>query len=175
VQVRVDSLSAIFEQFDPAPLARRSIASPVEEYILHAVRFAPPGQVMSLRVLLPSGDSACCMEVQEAFRHHFADRAEEQRTAIAKHFRDSFRTLGLAIVFALGIVMLAQGIAGLAPNSILLGKIATGLGIAGWVTLWRPMEMLAHDWRPMRRDLRLRERLAGMKVICEAQERDGVD
>jgi hypothetical protein len=175
VQVRADSLASLFEPFDPAPLAHRSIADSVEEYIVRAVRFSPPGEIVSVRILLPSSDSACCAGVQEAFRRHFADRAEDQRKALAKHFRDSFRTLGIAIVFALGIVMLSQGIAGLAPNSILVGKIATGLGIAGWVTLWRPMEMLAHDWRPMRRDLQLRERLAGMTVTCEAPERDGRD
>ncbi len=175
VHVRADSLGDLFEPYDPAPLAQRSIATPVEEYILRAVRPSAPGEIVSVRILLPASDSACCAEVQEAFRRHFAEGAKDQRAAIRKHFRDSWRTLGLAIIFALVIVMLSQGIAGLASDSILLAKIATGLGIAGWVTLWRPMEMLAHDWRPMRRELQLRERLAGMRVTCEAPERAGPD
>jgi hypothetical protein len=44
------------------------------------------------------------------------------------------------------------------------GFAELGLQIAGWVAMWRPLEIYLYDWWPVRSDQRLLERLARMKV-----------
>jgi hypothetical protein len=38
------------------------------------------------------------------------------------------------------------------------------LVIGGWVAMWRPMELLPYDWRPVRINQRLFQRLSRMDV-----------
>lgn len=40
-----------------------------------------------------------------------------------------------------------------------------GFLIAGWVSLWRPAELLLYDWWPFARDMRLYERIKAMDVV----------
>ena len=39
-----------------------------------------------------------------------------------------------------------------------------GLIIAGWVAMWRPMEIFLYEWWPLRRKGRLYEKLSRMRV-----------
>ncbi|HEU0284513.1 MAG TPA: hypothetical protein VFR52_05150, partial [Sphingomicrobium sp.] len=39
-----------------------------------------------------------------------------------------------------------------------------GLIIIGWVALWRPVEMLLYDWRPIRREKKMLDKLANVPV-----------
>ena len=45
-----------------------------------------------------------------------------------------------------------------------MNKVANGLSIAVWVVLWRPFEMIIHDWRPLDREYRLYRRLERVEV-----------
>ncbi len=38
------------------------------------------------------------------------------------------------------------------------------LVIGGWVAMWRPIEVFLYDWRPIRAEARLYDRLAAMPV-----------
>lgn len=166
VVLRTTELSAIFHPFDPAPLETRTVSDVADEYILNAFADLDNPSSVTMRIQLPPGDSTCCREVQEAFRKHFRESAAECRSELRDHFRDAIRSLGVSLVFALVVVFLAQWIADLA-ESRLLDKVASGLSLAAWVSLWKPTEMLIHDWRPLRRTLRMREQLMAMNVVCE--------
>lgn len=166
VVLRTTDLSAIFHPFDPAPLETRTVSDIADSYILNAFKDLDNPSRVTMRVQLPTGDSTCCREVQEAFRKHFRESAAECRSELRDHFRDAIRSLAVSLVFALFVVLLAQWLADLA-ESRLLDKVASGLSLAAWVSLWKPTEMLIHDWRPLRRTVRMREQLAAMNVVCE--------
>jgi hypothetical protein len=40
-----------------------------------------------------------------------------------------------------------------------------GLIIAGWVAMWRPMEIFLYEWWPLLRRGRLYEKLSQMRVV----------
>jgi hypothetical protein len=42
--------------------------------------------------------------------------------------------------------------------------IREGLIIAGWVAMWRPMEIFLYEWWPLRRKGRLYQKLSRMHV-----------
>lgn len=167
VVLRTADLEAIFHPFDPAPLDRRTVSDAADDYILNIFKDLDDRSSVAMRIQLPPGDSTCCGDVQEAFRKHFRESAAECRSELREHFRDALRSLGASLVFALVVVLLAQWVAGLA-ESRLLDKVASGLSLAAWVSLWKPTEMLIHDWRPLRRILVMREQLAAMVVVCES-------
>ena len=169
VVLRTTDLSAIFHPFDPSPLENRTVSDAADEYVLKAFNDLDAPSSVTVRIQLPPGDSTCCREVQEAFRKHFRESAAACRSVLRDHFRDALRNLAAAVVFALAVVLLAQWVANLA-ESRLLDKVASGLSLAAWVTLWKPTEMLIHDWRPLRRMLVKREQLAAVNVVCEPSQ-----
>jgi hypothetical protein len=46
--------------------------------------------------------------------------------------------------------------------------LSEGLIILGWISLWRPTEMLAYEWVPLVRKRRLYERLAALQVAVRS-------
>jgi hypothetical protein len=49
-------------------------------------------------------------------------------------------------------------------NGRLTLVVQTGLTVAGWVSMWRSMEIFLYDWWPLAGDRRLFRRLANMPV-----------
>ena len=44
------------------------------------------------------------------------------------------------------------------------------LTIAGWVAMWRPMEIFLYEWWPLRRRQRIYEKMSRMKVELRKRE-----
>jgi hypothetical protein len=69
----------------------------------------------------------------------------------------------------IGLLFLATCLLG---SRLLLGDqqgtwatiIRESLTIAGWVAMWRPMEVYLYDWWPLRRRARLYDKLSRMPV-----------
>ncbi len=167
IEIQVRQVDELFEPFDPSPMQRRRVAAAAERYITDRAAESPPTRVLHLTIRLPAGQSSCCEAVQHAFRSHFASAASSKRAELRRHFSVSWRTFFFAVIAAVALVYLSQSIAG-ASEIAVMNKIANGLSIAVWVVLWRPFEMLIHDWRPLGRQHRLYQRLERIQVTCVA-------
>jgi len=53
----------------------------------------------------------------------------------------------------------------------MLDVACTSLSIAGWVAMWRPMELFLYGWWPIRGEARLYDRLAVMPVRIRSAPR----
>lgn len=165
IDIQSDNVAALFHPFDPSPLSRRAVSSEVDEYVVLRVSDLPPNASASLRILLPTSEAACCADVQEAFRAHYAASVARQRRALKQHFREAAFMLLKGVVFAVILISIAKSIAALS-DSLIMNKIAGGLSLIVWVSLWRPVDMLIYEWRPIMNEVKFRERLAAIKVQC---------
>jgi hypothetical protein len=52
----------------------------------------------------------------------------------------------------------------------LLSILREGLTIAGWVAMWRPMEIFLYEWWPVRRRGKVYQKMSRMKVEVRKQE-----
>jgi hypothetical protein len=111
------------------------------------------------------------------------DLAGTVRRAIDRYCRhktlDSKRTLNellwiglkalqVGVLFLAICLVLAAAIAGsnVAPGSF--GDVLTqGLTIVGWVSLWRPVEILLYEWWPLWRDVRVYDYVQRMDVAIQ--------
>ena len=48
--------------------------------------------------------------------------------------------------------------------------VRESLIIAGWVAMWRPLEIFLYDWWPIRRQVKLYRRLSEMPVRVKVKE-----
>lgn len=163
IEMQVRRVDDLFQAFDPAPMRERRIAREADTYVRDRAEELKGSNPIMLSICLPEGESSCCHAVQEAFRTHFARAAHQHKCLLSNHFRVAWQTFFVAVVIAVALVYLSRSIADVAKLN-LMAKVADGLSIAVWVVLWRPFEMLIHDWRPIDREYRLYRRLAGIGV-----------
>lgn len=163
IEVQVRQVEDLFQPFDPAPMHSRRVAHEADAFITERAEEIPQSNPIRLTIRLPVGESRCCDAVQQAFRKHFSSAASKRKIMLRQHFTFAWRTFFFAVLAAVLLVYLSQYIASVS-ELVVMNKIANGLSIAVWVVLWRPFEMLIHDWRPLGREYRLYRRLEKIQV-----------
>jgi len=172
ISLRLRDINQLFNSMDPSPFIEKDLDDKAEEFIVGWANEFPPDAQLKLRVhleLWPSqGDPR--QLIGQAIHNHFVHRAQvtqREFKALMKQGRTSL-LIGLSCLAACLLVI----------QVLLKGKVGTWAGtlgesllIAGWVAMWRPMQIFLYDWWPLRRRGRVHEKLSHMpvEVIPKAQ------
>lgn len=163
IEVRLRDAQQLFNSMDPSPFHEKDLDRDAEEFIVSWAKEIPLGEPVALRVHLETGTlDGTPSVIGDAVRNYFTARAEHGRREFRQLMRLGRRSLTIGIVFLGVCIAGAEFIAreGLALSSY----VRESLTIAGWVAMWRPMEIYLYDWWPIRRANRNLERLATMDV-----------
>jgi hypothetical protein len=163
IELNLQTLDQLFNSMDPSPFHAKDLDRDADEFIVSWAGEFPPESALSLRIHLENWPAKDPAEMaQTAVRNHFEGRAKIAELELRRHLREARASLIIGLAF-LGLCLLAIRFVahGTTPWG---GYIAEGLTIAGWVALWRPMQMYLYDWWPLRRRRRLFARLAQMPV-----------
>lgn len=172
IEVRLQSLSQLFNSLDPSPFHERDLDHDAEEFIVSWARELPRHVPLALIVHVretPKAERAASLE--EAVRHYYRDRAalkEREFRALLRRGRINL-AIGMAFLigcFALGTLVNRIGYATLGD------AIKESLIIGGWVAMWKPMEFYLYDWWLERDECRLLRRLADICVTLEIAPAD---
>ncbi len=164
IRLRLREVSQLFNTMDPSPLAERDLEPRAEEFILDWARELRPDQPLRLVIHLPGElppDQAA--DVRRAVAHHFESQAEGKRRELRLLLREGRRTLLTGLVFLGLCLALSQSLPQLVPTAFST-FFEESLLIAGWVAMWRPLEIYLYDWWPLRAYARRFQRLAAMPV-----------
>jgi hypothetical protein len=167
VEVRLRELSQLFNSMDPSPFIDRDLDAAAEEFIVSWARELPHKGELELVIhltTLPEPDRAA--GTAEAVRHYFASRAEIKRRELRLLLRRGRSSGVIALLFLAGCFGLGEMVRS-ASTQPWAGFVELGLHIAGWVAMWRPLEIFLYDWWPIHSDQLLLERLARMSVRLE--------
>ena len=167
VEVRLRELAQLFNSMDPSPFSDRDLDAAAEAFIVGWARELPHQDELELVVHLTTRpEPARAAGTEEAVRHYFADRAAIKQRELRLLLRRGRISLAVGLMFlaaCFGLVeVLGEGAGGSWRDFVKLG-----LQIAGWVAMWRPLEIFLYDWWPVRDDRRMMERLARMRVRLE--------
>jgi hypothetical protein len=165
IELRVRTVSQLFNTLDPFPFRERDLAPDAADYIVARVPDEAPQEPIDISVAVDSGlEGISPSDVRDAIHLWFASKAQAERKVMALHFRDARLALLIGIC-ALSLCMFgAWSIARSYPDTPFLRVMQESLIIVGWVVLWRPAEMLLYDWVPMVRRRKLYERLAQARI-----------
>lgn len=171
IHIRLKSLEALFNSLDPSPLVERDLDDTVEDYLVDCVRDAPSGASLELVLHLPdnSADRIHGDAVGQSVAHYFSFLSDRQARRIRRLLREGRQAALVGFVFLAGCTLGAQAVNNMYSGamSALLGE---GLLIIGWVATWRPVSIFLYEWRPMRQEMRIYDRLARLNVVFR---RDG--
>ena len=166
IRLKLREITQLFNSLDPSPFSEQDLDHDAEEFIVSWARELPRHHVLRLVLTLdrPLSPPQTHETVGESVRHYFAYRASINRLELRNLFRQGRTSLLIGIAFLTGCLLLVQTIARLDPSGTFWGIAREGLTIAGWVAMWRPMEIYLYDWWPLKRRGTLLSRLSRMKV-----------
>src|SRR6516225_8686987 len=164
IEVFVDKIDQLFNSMDPSPFHQRDLDDDAEEFIVSWAQEFPRRDPVALLVhvnQLPAHGNA--QEVIETAVHiYFAYRAKLNHLEFRHLLKEGRTSLIIGLVF-LGACLLTSQLLRRQEGTLPI-VLREGLIIAGWVAMWRPMEIFLYEWWPLLRKGRLYEKLSRMRV-----------
>lgn len=169
MEISLRSLAQLFNSMDPAPFYERDLDLHAEQFLVSWAQELPAKAPLALVVQLRDEPVTPQSEawVRSGLQHYFEERARLTRAQLVQLLRQGRSSLLIGVAFLALCLSLGSLLKGTAPGS--LGHLVyESLTIAGWVAMWRPLEIYLYDWWPLRRQIALYRRLQQMPVQLRA-------
>jgi hypothetical protein len=165
IELNLREINQLFNTMDPSPFNAKDLDRDAEEFIVSWAREFPLEEPVRLVIHLdalptePEPEST----IERAVHHYFAYRVELNRLEFRRLMQDGRRTLLIGMVFLAACLILSKLLVGAGGRTVTV-LARESLAIAGWVAMWRPMEIYLYDWWPLRRREKILKKLSQMPV-----------
>lgn len=165
IEVRVKTAKQLFDSRDPAPFRERDLDDDFVEYIISAARECP--RVTPLKIVIHIEEAETLELPMDSIRdaiHTFLTYQADRQNGDLKSFMKRaqvFLAIGLSVL-ALCLAV-AQNIPKLEPPGV-FGILREGVVIFGWVSIWKPLELILYDWYPFYEKLRFYRKLLASEI-----------
>jgi hypothetical protein len=165
IEIFVDKIQQLFNSMDPSPFHEKDLDHDAEEFIVSWAQEYPRSDPLTLIVHLnQSADTADSQElVEKAVRNYFAYRAKLNRMEFKHLLKQGRTSLVIGLLFLATCLLISELMLRQAPGT-LLSLLRESLTIAGWVAMWRPMQIFLYDWWPLLRIGHIYEKLSHVPV-----------
>lgn len=165
MEISLNNIHQLFNSLDPSPFHEKDLDDDAEHYLVSWAQDMP--REVPLRLILhlrepPSEPQPEAWIAQAIFRH-FSERARLTRSELKQLFRQGRISLAIGLLALVAFLLLAQALGGTSTR-VLPGLLRESLSIAGWVAMWRPMQIYLYDWWPLRARANLFLRMSRMPV-----------
>ncbi len=147
----------LFNSFDPSPFYERDLDADAEHFLVSWARELHPHADLRLTLYLkePPAEPEPERWLVQAIHHNFGERLRLARAELRALLRQGRANLLIGLAFLVATELLA---------SLSSGVLREGLVIAGWVAMWRPIQIYLYDWWPLLQKARLYGRMSRMPV-----------
>lgn len=169
VVVRLHDLRNFFAVPDVDPFAGEDIDMSGVDLVMETVRIQRGWRhrPVATRIEVPSSpeSDALVPRIPQALASYCDRHIQHTERQLGEVWQNGRRALIVGVVFLALCLGLAAGIERLVPDNSLLSRLLVeGAIIAGWVGLWRPIELLLFEWWPYVENIRLYRKLRDMPV-----------
>ena len=171
VEINLRDVDQLFNTIDPSPFHEKDLDHDAEEFIVSWTREFPLNEPVVLVINLSQLPAEKHLEpmIERSVHHYFAYRAGLTRMEFRQLMKDGRRSLLIGGLFLLACLTASKVLVGRGPGTF-LSVVRESLTIAGWVAMWRPMEIFLYEWWPLRRRGRIYEKMSRMKVEVRKRE-----
>jgi hypothetical protein len=170
IEISLRDISQLFNSMDPSPFHEKDLDHDAEEFIESWVsefhRDEPVSLLIHLQQLPDAQETR--HTVEQAIHNFFTYKAKLNQLEFRRLMKRGRLSLMIGLVF-LGICLATGNFIGKLEPSAFFAFLKEGLMIAGWVAMWRPMEIYLYEWWPLRRCGKILEKMSKMQV--EVRER----
>jgi len=163
IEINLNRVQQLFNSLDPSPFHEKDLDADAESYIVGAAREFHLATPLKLVFHLPATEAAAAGRMEESIHGYFAYRRDAASRDLRFLLRQGRITLAIGLAFLAACLSLRALIFSSASGTMQSIE-GEGLAIAGWVAMWRPFEIFLYDWWPLRRRVRVYDKLARVPV-----------
>jgi hypothetical protein len=171
IRLKLRDVQQLFNSIDPSPFIEKDLDKDAEEFIVSWAQEFPSDDPIRLHIYLEQWPAEDPKElIKTAVHNYFAHRAEIADLEFRRLLQQGRSSLLIGLVFLSVCLVLSNVLLGREPGTW-AAVARESLTIAGWVAMWRPMQIHLYDWWPLRRRERIYEKLSHMPVEVEAKSK----
>ncbi|MCC7405159.1 MAG: hypothetical protein IT288_12240 [Bdellovibrionales bacterium] len=165
IEIRVKNPNQLFDARDPAPFRDRDLDDDFVEYVLSSAKEFSLSTALKLVIYVEEGETPLLSKdsIRESIRSYFAYQIELQQTNLKEFVKRSQVFLMIGLVFLVVCISVAQNLQVPEPPGA-IGILREGIVIFGWVSIWKPIELVLFDWYPLYEKLRYYQKLLGTEI-----------
>ena len=165
LELHVAEMRQLFNAMDPAPFRERDLDPNAYTYIVDWGREAPAGPLdLVVRLSREAATPDDVGMLRDAVHTYFRQRADATRRQLRQLFRVGRISLLIGLAFLALVIGVGEYLSARIDKESYGYLVKESLIIAGWVALWRPLEIFLYDWWPIRAEAKLLDRLSEMTV-----------
>lgn len=164
ISLNLRDMSQLFNSMDPSPFVEKDLDDDAEEFIVSWAQEFSPSAPIRLRIYLEQSPAEDPKElIKTAVHNHFTHRASITALELSRLLKQGRTSLLIGLLFLSVCLLLSKALSGHEADT--WGAVAReSLTIAGWVAMWRPMQIYLYDWWPLRRRGLIYQKLGHMPV-----------
>jgi hypothetical protein len=168
IEINIDKLQQLFNSLDPSPFHDRDLDQDAEEYIVGWAEEIAISRPLKLLIHLPRDQLASIEQpvLERAICNYFAYQQRQCHRRLRLLFRDGRIAFLVGVAFLFTCIFIRQLANSFGPGAT-SDIVAEGMLIAGWVAMWRPLQIFLYDWWPLRRRGRVFGKLSTMPAWYE--------
>lgn len=172
IEIKLRDLGQLFNSMDPSPFHEKDLDDDAEEFITSWAQEYHRHEPVSLVVHLQQPPD--CPDpkgmIENAVHHYYSYRAKLSRLEFKRLMKRGRQSLVIGLAF-LGMCLVLVEVLASRPPGTFPGFLRESLTIAGWVAMWRPLEIYLYDWWPLHRQGLLFRKLSRMPVEVKVKAR----
>jgi hypothetical protein len=164
IEITLASVEQLFNTLDPSPFHEKDLDADAEAYIVGAARELPAHEPFKLILYLPAvgAGAPLAAALAESIRNYFEYRRHTTERDLRLLLRQGRTSLAIGLTFLAACMILRELL--IATHGTVERVFAESLLIAGWVAMWRPIEIFLYDWWPLRGTMRTHAKLSTMAI-----------
>lgn len=165
IEVRIKNALQLFDVRDPAPFRERDLDDDFIEYVMSSAQEFSLSRPLKIVIYIEENESSALPKVaiREAIHSYLSYQIDLKRSDLKSFIRRAQVYLVIGLLSLAFCLSLAHNIP--IENSIgLLAILREGLVIFGWVSIWKPIELMLYDWYPLYEKIRFYKKIFQTEV-----------
>ena len=164
IRLKLCDINQLFNSMDPSPFIKKDLDDDAEEFIVSWAQEFPANARLRLSIYLEQWPAQDPKEmVETAVHNYFAQRGKINDLDFRRLLKQGRTSLFIGLAFLSVCLLLSKMLLGREVGTF-AAVLRESLTIAGWVAMWRPMQIYLYDWWPLRQRGRIYEKLSHMPV-----------
>lgn len=160
IEIRIKSPQQLFDSRDPAPFWERDLDDDFVEYVVASAREFSISTPLKIVIHVEEKEHKELPKeaIREAIRSYLMYRIDVQRSELKSFVKRAQVFLVIGLLILISCLSIAQGMTLSQPPGW-EGILRDGIVIFGWVSIWKPIELILFDWYPIYETLRFYKKL----------------
>ena len=171
ISLKLRDIDQLFNTMDPSPFIEKDLDDRAEEFIVGWAQEFPRETPLELSVQLEHPKEDAPNVIEQAVHNYFAHRTELAELEFRNLMRQGRTSLIIGLCCLASCLIVIQTLLP-ARAGTWASVLRESLTIAGWVAMWRPMQIYLYDWWPLRRRIRIFAKLSAIPVKVVFKEKN---